>query len=44
MKIYATTEEADTIIANQLEVKKLGGPIADKARKWFITKFNTEND
>lgn len=33
-------EETDTIIANQLDPKKLGGPIANKARKWFIQKFN----
>jgi hypothetical protein len=35
-------EETDTIVANQLEPKKLGGPIANVARKWYITKFNSE--
>lgn len=35
-------EEADTVIANQLDVKKLGGPIANKARKWYIEKFNSK--
>jgi hypothetical protein len=35
-------EEMDTIVANQLDPKKLGGPIATKARKWFIAKLNEE--
>jgi hypothetical protein len=35
-------EETDTIVANQLEVKKLGGPIANKARVWYTNKFNAE--
>lgn len=35
-------EETDTIVANQLDPKKLGGPIADKARKWFFEKFNND--
>lgn len=33
-------EEMDTIIENQLDPKKLGGPIANKSRPWFIKKFN----
>lgn len=33
-------EETDTIVANQFEVKKLGGPIANRARAWFIAKLN----
>jgi hypothetical protein len=33
-------EETDTIVANQLDPKKLGGPVANKARAWFVTKFN----
>jgi len=33
-------EERDTIVENQLDPKKLGGPIANKARKWYIDKFN----
>jgi hypothetical protein len=33
-------EETDTIVASQMEVKKLGGPIANKARKWYTEKFN----
>lgn len=35
-------EETDTIVANQLDVKKLGGPIANKARKWYIEKYNSQ--
>jgi hypothetical protein len=34
-------EEADTIAASGLEVKKLGGPIANVARPWFIKKINS---
>lgn len=37
-------EESDTIVANQLDVKKLGGPIANKARQWFIAKLNEGAD
>lgn len=37
-------EETDTIVANQLDPKKLGGPIANKARAWFVTKFNEGAD
>jgi hypothetical protein len=37
-------EETDTIVANQLDPKKLGGPIANKARSWFVTKFNEGTD
>ena len=33
-------EEMDTIIASQLDPKKLGGPIANKARPWFTQKVN----
>ncbi len=33
-------EEADTIIESQLDPKKLGGPIANRARPWFINKYN----
>jgi len=33
-------EEHDTIVASELEVKKLGGPISNKARKWYIEKYN----
>lgn len=33
-------EEMDTIIASQLDPKKLGGPIANKARPWFTRKVN----
>jgi len=35
-------EEMDTIVANQLDPKKLGGHIATKSRKWFIEKLNAE--
>lgn len=35
-------EETDTIVANQFDVKKLGGPIANKARPWFIQRLNSE--
>jgi hypothetical protein len=37
-------EESDTIIVNQLEVKRLGGPISNKARAWFIQQFNAGTD
>ena len=33
-------EEADTIIANQFDVKKLGSPIANKCRIWFANNLN----
>lgn len=33
-------EETDVIVANQLDTKKLGGPISNKARKWYAEKFN----
>lgn len=33
-------EEADTIVASQLDPKKLGGPIANKARPWFVQQIN----
>jgi hypothetical protein len=35
-------EEMDTIVASQMDPKKLGGPIATKSRKWFIDKFNSK--
>jgi hypothetical protein len=35
-------EETDTIVANQLDPKKLGGPIANKARKWYIQRLDGE--
>jgi hypothetical protein len=40
--VYADVmkEEMDTIVANQLDPKKLGGPVANKARAWFVQKFN----
>lgn len=34
-------EEMDTIVENQLDPKKLGGPIANKARPWFINRINS---
>lgn len=34
-------EESDTIMANGIEPKKLGGPIALVARRWFIDKLNS---
>ncbi len=36
-------EETDTIVANQFDPKKLGGPIANKARPWFIQRLNSGN-
>jgi len=33
-------EEMDTIVANGFDPKKLGGPIANAARPWFIKRFN----
>ena len=33
-------EEEDTIIASGLDAKKLGGPIANVARPWYIKKYN----
>lgn len=35
-------EEADTIQANGFEQKKLGGPIALIARRWFVQKLNEQ--
>lgn len=35
-------EEMDTIVANQLDPKKLGGLIANKARPWFINALNSK--
>lgn len=34
-------EEADTIVASQLDPKKLGGPIANASKKWYISKLNS---
>lgn len=36
-------EETDTIVANQIDMKKLGGAVANAARPWFIKKFNQES-
>jgi hypothetical protein len=33
-------EEADTIVANQIDPKRLGAPVADRSRKWFMTALN----
>lgn len=33
-------EEADTIQVNNLDPKKLGGPISNAARKWYIDQYN----
>lgn len=33
-------EEMDTIVASQIDPKKLGGAIANEARPWFVKKFN----
>lgn len=33
-------EETDTIVASQIDPKKIGGLVATKARKWYIDKFN----
>lgn len=33
-------EEMDTIVANQIDTKKLGSAVANEARPWFIKKFN----
>jgi hypothetical protein len=35
-------EEMDTIIASGFDVKKLGGPIANKARKWYAERYNAQ--
>lgn len=35
-------EESDTISANGLDAKKLGGPIANVARAWYIERINQE--
>ena len=35
-------EEADTLQASGIEYKKLGGPIAQVARRWFTNKLNQE--
>jgi hypothetical protein len=34
-------ESQDELVANQLDPKKLGGPIANVARRWYINKLNT---
>jgi len=33
-------EEMDTIVANQIDTKKLGSAVANMARPWFIKKYN----
>ena len=33
-------EETDTIVANGIDPKKLGGAIANVARPWFVKKVN----
>lgn len=33
-------EEMDTIVASQIDTKKLGSAIANEARPWYIKKFN----
>ena len=33
-------EEADTIVANQIDTKKLGSAVANAARPWYIERFN----
>lgn len=33
-------EEYDTIQASNLDVKKIGGPVAQAARRWYITRLN----
>ena len=35
-----TKEEADNIVANQYDPKKLGKPISERARQFFIQKYN----
>lgn len=35
-------EEADTLQASGIEYKKLGGPIAQVAKRWFVAKLNEE--
>ena len=35
-------EEADTLQANGIEYKKLGGPIALAAKRWFVAKLNED--
>lgn len=33
-------EETDTIVANGIDPKKLGGAVANEARPWFVKKLN----
>lgn len=35
-------EESDTIEASGIDPKKLGSPIADRCRRWYIAKFNSQ--
>jgi hypothetical protein len=35
-------EESDSIVENQIDVKKLGSAVATVARKWFINEFNSK--
>jgi len=37
-------EELDTLIASGIEPKKINGPIANKARPWYIEKLNQGYD
>jgi hypothetical protein len=34
-------ESQEELVANQLDPKKLGGPIANAARRWYINKVNS---
>ena len=35
-------EEGDTIVASQIDVKKLGSAVANAARPWYVHKLNSE--
>jgi RNA ligase len=35
-------EEADTLEASGIDVKKIGGPIAQAAKRWFVERLNQE--
>jgi hypothetical protein len=35
-------ESQDEIVKNQIDMKKLGSPIANTARRWYINKYNTK--
>lgn len=36
-------EEGDTILASGIDPKKLGSPIADVARRWFVGRLNSSS-